>query len=153
MSFLDHRVPPPIVMTLTGLAMGGAALALGESEFGLVWRLAAAAPFFFAAGYFGPSAIRTFLRLGTTIDPVNIERAGRLVTSGVFARTRNPMYVSMVLLLTSLALALGQPVLLVGPVLFVLYITRFQIMPEERILTERFGSDYQDYQRRVRRWI
>jgi protein-S-isoprenylcysteine O-methyltransferase Ste14 len=42
---------------------------------------------------------------------------------------------------------------LLGPVAFVLYTDRFQIAPEERVLAKLFGSEYTDYQARVRRWL
>jgi protein-S-isoprenylcysteine O-methyltransferase Ste14 len=38
-------------------------------------------------------------------------------------------------------------------VLFVLYIHRWQVLPEERVLVQHFGAEYLDYQRRVRRWL
>jgi protein-S-isoprenylcysteine O-methyltransferase Ste14 len=48
---------------------------------------------------------------------------------------------------------LAAPLALVGPLLFVLYITRFQIIPEERVLRARFGAAYEAYLQQVRRWI
>jgi len=42
---------------------------------------------------------------------------------------------------------------LLGPIAFALYITRFQILPEERAMVKIFGAEYEDYRRRVRRWI
>ena len=97
---------------------------------------------FIAAGAFGPSAIRAFGRADTTADPVRVERASTLVTTGVYARTCNPMYVALALLLASWAAWLGQWTPLLGPALFVLYVTRFQILPEERALFALFGEDY-----------
>lgn len=153
MSGLENRIPPPLVMLATAAAMTAADLALPAASIPWSWRAPVAALLFVSAGYFGATAIRMFIRHATTIDPVRIDRASTLVTTGVFARTRNPMYLAMALLLAALAVALGQPLLLAGPVLFVLYITRFQIIPEERTLSERFGDPYREYQGRVRRWL
>jgi protein-S-isoprenylcysteine O-methyltransferase Ste14 len=48
---------------------------------------------------------------------------------------------------------LAVPWTLLGPLAFVLFITRFQIIPEERVLLKKFGDAYTAYQRQVRRWI
>ncbi len=116
-------------------------------------RAFAAAALFLVAGAFGPRAIRSFLRVGTTVDPMRVDRALTLVTTGVYARTRNPMYAALALLLTAWAAWLGLLAPFLGPVLFVLYITRFQILPEERALMARFGDDYARYKSAVRRWL
>jgi protein-S-isoprenylcysteine O-methyltransferase Ste14 len=94
-----------------------------------------------------------FRRAGTTPDPVHVDRASTLVTTGVYAWTRNPMYVGLTLLLCAWACVLAAPWTAAGPPLFAAYITRFQILPEERALSERFGEAYAAYLRRVRRWI
>jgi len=63
------------------------------------------------------------------------------------------MYLGIAAALVGWAAYLSAAWPLLGPVLFVLYIDRFQIQPEERALTELFGTEYADYSRRVRRWI
>lgn len=153
MNWLENRVPPPLVLMLFAGAMAAGGVALPPSSLPWTWRAIAAIVPFLAAWAFGPRAIRAFTRAGTTIDPVHVQRASVLVTSGVFGRTRNPMYVSMALLLLSLAVLEGKWPLLAGPILFILYIGRFQIRPEERALSARFGADYDAYRRRVPRWI
>jgi len=75
------------------------------------------------------------------------------VSSGIFRVSRNPMYLSMAFALLGWAVGLGRPWLVVGPVVFVLYLTRFQIRPEERALAEKFGPAYEDYRRSTRRWL
>lgn len=63
------------------------------------------------------------------------------------------MYVGMCFLLLAWAVHLSALLPLAGPILFILYMTRFQIKPEERILTKLFGQEYVDYTARVRRWL
>lgn len=155
MAGLDNRIPPPLVMLATGGAMALAArfgppLALPLAP-ALRWGLAAA--LFGIAGSYGFPAVRAFVRAGTTINPVAIDTASKLVVTGPFARSRNPMYVSMALLLTALALALDAGWTLAGPLAFVAFITRFQIIPEERAMAAKFGADYGAYRGRVRRWL
>jgi len=89
----------------------------------------------------------------TTINPLKPERTSALVTGSVYRVTRNPMYVGMGLLLVAWATYLGALLPFCGPVLFVLYITRFQILPEEQVLNGIFGKEYESYCARVRRWL
>jgi len=94
-----------------------------------------------------------FRRAKTTINPVKIGAASSIVTGGVYRYTRNPMYVGLTLMLLGWAVRIAVPFVLAGPVVFMLYITRFQIIPEERVLTSKFGEEYRKYQERVRRWL
>jgi len=94
------------------------------------------------------------LRLArTTFNPLDPARASALVTVGIYRVSRNPMYLSLLLLLVAYAVRLGAWVEWLGPAFFAAYVTRFQIIPEERILTEKFGEAYLAYQRRTRRWL
>ncbi len=89
----------------------------------------------------------------TTVNPLKPERASALVTGGIYRVTRNPMYLGMTLLLLAWAIQLSALLPFLGPVVFVAYITRFQIEPEERTLRRVFGDGYTAYARQVRRWL
>ncbi|MEM9602668.1 MAG: isoprenylcysteine carboxylmethyltransferase family protein [Pseudomonadota bacterium] len=106
-----------------------------------------------SAIYVGVSALWAFRGARTTVDPRRPDRASTLVTEGVFARSRNPMYLGVALLLLAWAVFLGSVPALLGPVVFVVYISRFQIVPEEVALQSRFGVAYEQYCQRVRRWL
>ncbi len=97
--------------------------------------------------------ILAFRKARTTINPLRPERVQSLVVSGMYRVTRNPMYVGLVCFLTAWTVFLASPATLLGPAVFVVYITRFQIIPEERILLERFGEQYRAYIQRVPRWL
>jgi protein-S-isoprenylcysteine O-methyltransferase Ste14 len=153
MSSLDNRIPPPVVTLAVGLAMAAGALAAPTYPIPLVIRLAVAGGLLLFAGLVGGGAIAAFGKAKTTINPVHIESASALVTSGAFRITRNPMYLAMVLLLTAEAVIYGRPALLLGPLLFLVFITRFQIVPEERVMQAKFGQAYTAYRARVRRWL
>ncbi len=152
MPLLENRIPPPFVMLAVGFAMWAASWA-GPRSLDFTLRLPMAGVVFAAAAVFGAPAIMAFRRAKTTIDPVHIENASAVVSSGIYGVTRNPMYVAMTLLLLSWALYLGNAWLLMGPLAFVLFITRYQIIPEERAMSARFGSAYASYKARVRRWL
>lgn len=87
------------------------------------------------------------------IDPVRIDRASQLVTGGIYGITRNPMYVALTLLLVSWAVWLGGTWVWAGPILLFLWLDRYQIRPEERAMTARFGGEYLRYRSQVRRWL
>ena len=100
------------------------------------------------------SATKEFKKSDTTVNPMKPETSTSLVTSGIFKYTRNPMYLG----LTSIILAscfyfsslLG---IIVYVPLFILYITVFQIIPEEETMKGLFNDEYFDYCSKVRRWI
>jgi protein-S-isoprenylcysteine O-methyltransferase Ste14 len=63
------------------------------------------------------------------------------------------MYVGMTFLLLSWSLFLSSPYTFIGALIFILYINRFQIQPEERALTTLFGSEFESYRLEVKRWL
>lgn len=150
---LELLVPPPIVTLLVGFAMWAAAslppwLETPPLVRWLVVGVVGVAGF--AVMFAGVRAVRG---AQTTISPLKPEAATTLVSSGIYARTRNPMYLGLALLLLAWAVHLAALWPFAGPLLFALYIARFQILPEERALASVFGAAYADYTRRVRRWL
>ncbi len=99
------------------------------------------------------SGALTFRRAHTTLNPTRPESTSLLVDWGVYSVTRNPMYLGLLLILTGWALFLSNALAYFFLPAFVLYINRFQIAPEERVLTSLFGQDFVAYQSRVRRWL
>lgn len=95
----------------------------------------------------------SFWRTKTTVNPLRPKNSTALVTSGAYRFSRNPMYVGQALIVLAWAVFLNSAWALAGPVAFALYLNRFQILPEESVLTEKFGSDYLAYKSRVRRWL
>ncbi|MFL0806313.1 MAG: isoprenylcysteine carboxylmethyltransferase family protein [Oceanobacter sp.] len=89
----------------------------------------------------------------TTINPHAPQKTSRLVKSGVYRYTRNPMYVGIMLVLASWALYLSHILPLLLLPVFLFYMNRFQVIPEEQILEQHFGDEYVNYKHRVRRWL
>jgi protein-S-isoprenylcysteine O-methyltransferase Ste14 len=98
-------------------------------------------------------AVISFVLAKTTINPMRPEGASRLITTGIYRLSRNPIYLADVLLLAAWAVWLGSLVSLVLIAAFVGYIHHFQILPEERALRQIFGENYTAYCSRVRRWL
>ena len=89
----------------------------------------------------------------TTVNPFHPETTEKLVTTGLFHYTRNPIYLGMLGMLVGWAIYLAHPVMVCWLGGFIVYMNRFQILPEERFLNEKFGHTYQQYQTEVRRWL
>jgi protein-S-isoprenylcysteine O-methyltransferase Ste14 len=99
------------------------------------------------------SAMLSFWMAHTTANPMKPSSASFLVTSGVYRFTRNPMYVGLLLLLVGWALYVANVLAFLFLPAFILYMNQFQIKPEERALTARFGRKYLEYASRVNRWL
>ncbi|MEQ9619785.1 MAG: isoprenylcysteine carboxylmethyltransferase family protein [Deltaproteobacteria bacterium] len=97
------------------------------------------------------SAQRRMKRSGTNIDVRKPSTA--VVTGGIYSYTRNPMYMSMVILLIALAFLLNNLWVLIVIPFFMAVIRKGVIMREEAYLERKFGSEYTEYKKRVRRWI
>ena len=98
-------------------------------------------------------SFQTFKKEKTTINPIKIEKATSLVTSGIFKYSRNPMYLGMVLILISTAVKFSFYGGVLVIVFFVYFITIFQILPEEKAMKKLFGEDFLKYKNKTRRWL
>jgi protein-S-isoprenylcysteine O-methyltransferase Ste14 len=98
-------------------------------------------------------AVKAFRSADTTVDPRSPDKASQLVVAGIYRFSRNPMYLGLLCLLAAWAFWLSNLLAFAWLAVFVLYMSRFQIQPEERALTAQFGDDYRAYMRSVRRWI
>lgn len=153
MQALRLKLPPPFLALLLAPAMWGLASlppALGMPG-SVRWALAIA--FAVAAAVFDVPALLAFRRSRTTVDPLRPHRAQTLVIGGVYQLSRNPMYVGLLLMLVAWAVFLDALWPFVAPVLFVFYVNRFQIEPEEKALAQLFGAEYSTYCARVPRWL
>jgi len=153
MQALESRIPPLVVTVVVAAAMAGVSFNAPPLVANNSVRYSFVVVFFLLAGLFGAPSLVAFGRAKTTVDPVHVDRASTIVTTGIYRITRNPMYVGLTSLLLSWAAYLDAPWSFLGVIFFVLFITRFQIIPEERAMTARFRAAYVDYQSRVRRWL
>ena len=142
MQALELKIPPPIVGLLVGVAMWGIAKVCPSLEVPLFIRKVTAGVLLFVGAAIAFPSFFAFIRARTTFDSMKPKATSSLVTSGIYMFTRNPMYVSVLLILVAWAVFLSSVWALVGPVAFVLYINHFQIKPEERVLAAMFGTAY-----------
>lgn len=153
MSSLELKVPPPAVALLAGLLMWLVSSLGASVEVPFGFRVGVAVAIVGIGLIIGSAGMVSFWRAKTTMNPIRPNAASSLVISGVYRFTRNPMYLSLVLYLLAWAVYLSSWLALLFLPLFVLYINRFQIRPEERALSSLFGPEYAAYKERVRRWL
>jgi protein-S-isoprenylcysteine O-methyltransferase Ste14 len=146
--------PPPPLVYLAGLGIGlvlhrladgpglGLSLLAGRSLGGLL-SLLGAGLLLWASGL--------FRRVGSDVRPWKPTTV--IVDSGIYAVTRNPMYLGMALLHAGIALALDNLIALLMLLPVLLWIRTRVIAREETYLEGKFGDDYRRYRQRVRRWL
>ena len=153
MNALELKVPPPVLALVLALAMWVVSRLTQTFEVDASLRIAVAIAIALVGGAFSAAGITAFRGAQTTLNPMKPEMASSLVTSGIYRVTRNPMYVGLLFVLVGWAAYFCTPWALAGPVVFVAYMTRFQIAPEEKALMSAFGEAYASYKARVRRWL
>jgi protein-S-isoprenylcysteine O-methyltransferase Ste14 len=153
MSSLELKIPPPVVMLLVGALMWAASSALPAFQFMIPGRAVLAAGLALVGITVAVLGILSFRRAGTTVDPRKPSETSSLVVSGVYKLTRNPIYLGDVVVLAGWAAWLSNAVAFVFLPVFIVYINRFQIGPEERTLGLKFGPEYAAYKAKVRRWL
>ena len=153
MRWLEHRIPPPVVGILVSLAMWALARWWPVVPFSVPSPILVGLAVASVGGVVSTLGAREFRRVKTTVNPLHPERATSIVTTGIYRRTRNPMYVGIAFVLLGCFLSCGGLSAALGLPAFIAYVTRFQILPEERALEEKFGAEYADYRTRVRRWL
>jgi protein-S-isoprenylcysteine O-methyltransferase Ste14 len=152
-SGLELKVPPDAVWLVAAAVMWLASALSPKFAVPLPLRIVVAVLFAILAVWAIIAARVTLDRAQTTWHPTSPERASRLVTTGAYRFSRNPIYLGMLLGLVGWAVLLASPLALVVSGGFALYMNRFQIGPEERTLSTLFGHDFREYAMRVRRWL
>lgn len=153
MNALELKIPPALLVVLTA---------------GFMWLLANYAPVVLVT-FAGQTAIAIVIAIigiqiaiagarachehETTVNPLKPEDSSALITDGVFKVSRNPIYLGMALALLGFGVWLGALTAWLMVPLFIWYLGRFQIAPEERSLDIQFGEAYRRYQQQTRRWL
>ncbi|OOF41095.1 isoprenylcysteine carboxyl methyltransferase [Rodentibacter mrazii] len=141
-------LPPPILCFSIGVVM------YALPQIGQYSRFLYAIWFFVLLSVFvAVVSVWPFYRNNLSIDPQRLDKTTRLITSGIFQITRNPMYLSLLLILVAWALWLSHLLAWSGIIVFMWLMNRFQISREEAYLEKKFGDEYRRYKTKVRRWI
>ena len=148
---MNTKIPPPIVTATFGLII------YFSKSFSPVYsfensNMISVIFLLFGLGIFS-AAVQSFKKHKTTINPLSPDKASLLVNSGIFSYSRNPMYLGMLLILLAVSFKFNISGGLFISFLFKIYITRFQIMPEEKAMAKLFGEEFITYKNQTRRWI
>ena len=153
MHALELKVPPVAVVLFMAALMWLVARAVPVFEIALPARGFLAVGLAVTGMVASLSGVVSFRRANTTVNPMKPDSSSSLVSSGVYALTRNPMYLGFLLVLAGWAVFLSNVLGLLLLPMFVFYMNRFQIEPEEKALAILFGPAFIAYQSRVRRWL
>ena len=153
MNALELKVPPLVLALVLALAMWFTAMQFPSLAITLPWHHGLAATISSVGVLFLLAGIYSFQKAKTTLNPMKPDTASSLVASGIYCVSRNPMYVGFLLALTGWATLLSHPLPFLLLPIFVVYMNRFQISPEERALSAKFCDEYDRYKQGVRRWL
>jgi protein-S-isoprenylcysteine O-methyltransferase Ste14 len=153
MTALELKVPPMGLALIVALAMWVAAMLSPSFVISLPWRHVLGTAISGIGILFILAAGATFHMAKTSVNPTKPDATSSLVVSGVYRSSRNPMYVGALFALGGWAVFLSHPLAALFLPAFVAYMNRFQIAPEERVLSGKFGAEYETYRKAVPRWL
>jgi protein-S-isoprenylcysteine O-methyltransferase Ste14 len=153
MHALELKVPPVAMVVLMASLIWVLSWALPSFAFAFPARGLFAVIFAGAGVVTSVLGVLSFRRARTTVNPTRPDSSSSLVLSGVYAFTRNPMYLGFLLVLAGWTIFLSNALAFLVLPAFIFYMNRFQIEPEERALASLFGREFDAYKSRVRRWL
>ena len=148
---MNNKIPPPIIALVCALGILFSKPFFREysnvnnSSIIILFFLIGIACFFFA--------IKLFKKHNTTISPLKPEKATSLIVSGIYMYSRNPMYLGMLFILISISIRFNIIGGIISISTFIIYITKFQIIPEEEQLKRIFGEKFLNYKKKTRMWL
>ncbi|MGB3152787.1 MAG: isoprenylcysteine carboxylmethyltransferase family protein [Maribacter sp.] len=150
---MELKMPPVLIVIVFALAMYLLNRFLPFGYFDFFGRLLVAKVLVGFAMVILCFSLIQFVSSKTTVDPRTPSKASSLVMGGLYKFSRNPMYLAMLLMLLAFGLKLGNAFNVLLAAGFVSYMNRFQIIPEEKVLLDKFGKDFSEYCTRTRRWF
>ena len=149
--FLKIKIPPPIIVIFLILAVYFSSnLTIG---FDLPFKKTISLLLLFIGLLIIFIPVFQFIKSKTTINPQSFKNVNNLVSSGIFKISRNPMYLGMLIIISSTVVYYFNYFSIFAPFIFYFWINEFQIKREEKKLEEKFGSDYKKYKSKTKRWI
>lgn len=153
MQSLELKVPPVAVTIILAAAMFGVSKVVPATNFVIPGSTSIALGCALCSGVIVISGVIAFRTSKTTVNPLDPGAASTIVSNGIYRYSRNPMYLGFLLTLAAWAVYLSNVVAALFLPVFVAYMNRFQIQPEERILLGKFGPAFSQYLAAVRRWV
>jgi protein-S-isoprenylcysteine O-methyltransferase Ste14 len=150
---MNTLIPPPIVTATLAAVMWWITQQLPELQFRSMFNKPLAYVLVLIALALMLATVIEFWKLRTTVNPMKPGNTSELATAGVMRLSRNPIYLGDAILLGAWSFWMSSPIALIAMPIFVIYINRFQIEPEERALRTKFSTQYESYCNSVRRWI
>lgn len=150
---LELKIPPVANALIIAAAMWWIALYLDLSWAVFDTKWWGTVFFLGLGGAFGLLGLVEFYKESTSINPHKPDNTSSLVTNGIYSISRNPMYAGLLLILVGFGFYLGNVLVFAMIPIFVAYMNRYQIAPEEQVMDEKFGDEYQKYKAEVRRWF
>jgi len=153
MNALELRVPPVALALFFAGAMWLASVQFPAMSFVLHWRLVMACSLGGIGIVFAVAGVVAFRTAKTTVNPTQPGAASTLVRSSIYRFSRNPMYVGFLFVLAGWAFFVANALGFIFLPVFVIYMNRYQISPEERALFLKFGKEFAAYTQSVPRWL
>ncbi|GAB3287076.1 methyltransferase family protein [Pseudidiomarina andamanensis] len=153
MRTLELKIPPVVVVLVIAGLMAFTAKLIPMEPWHFTDAKALAFALVTAGSFIAVAGVVAFRQAKTTANPMNPNASSALVASGIYRFTRNPMYLGFLLALAGWGVWLASLPALLWLVVYILFINRYQIIPEERILEEKFGDEFIFYRKKVRRWF
>lgn len=148
-------IPPPIVLLICGFLMWLTGRFTPSFDFEIPYRNILFWLIFLVGLLVLVSGLVNMIKRKTTTHPLrnSLMEATSLVSTGIFGYSRNPIYLGMAIMLVAWVIHLENWLAVLGVVIFVAFITQYQIKPEEEALEKVFGEEYVRYKAKVGRWI
>lgn len=153
MRSLELKVPPLPLAVAIAAAMLGVSRLTPATTFVIPGRIVISAGLVFIGSAIALAGVIAFRANKTTVNPLNPSASSAVVSGGVYRLSRNPMYLGFLLALTGWAIYLSNALAGLFLPAFVTYMNQFQIKPEERALSAKFGPEFSQYITAVRRWV
>ena len=97
--------------------------------------------------------VSKFIKSQTTVNPIKFKKVNKLITSGIYKYSRNPMYLGFLMIVISTSIYYLNIFSIITQIFFYFWINRFQIKREEIFLNKKFGQKYITYKSKTRKWI
>lgn len=119
-----------------------------DQPYNFIWII-----IFICAWLFDLYLVYTFYKNNTSSNPITLKNTNCVLTTWIYSYTRNPMYLGMLFMILGVVIFLWNLLWLLWIIIFYYCITYLQILPEEDFLENKFGREYINYKKNVRRWL